>query len=264
MKLSIHSDALYLSVSQVRSRASGVNFLSEGPPKPQNTEDFVPTVNGIILVVCKIMRNIMVSAAEAEYYTIFVDAQTDVPICTTLTEMGWKQGPTSIQVVNSTAVGIATKEFRQKKSKAMDMQFYWINYIIEQGQFRVFWIPGPENLGNYHSKHHPPKHHIAVQSKYLHVPKLISLHGCVKLTIRVNPTKQKSQRAKLQHYFLEFVSEPLQLINAQSNARVCTRVGERTHNLLPSMELHKRGARTQNRLLPMISLYDNLTCNLIS
>ena len=58
------------------------------------------------------MRNIMVSAAEAKYGTIFVNTQTVVPNRTTLYEMGRKQGPTSIQVENSTAVGIATKEFR--------------------------------------------------------------------------------------------------------------------------------------------------------
>ena len=108
MQLSIHSDASYLSVSQARSRASGVHFLSEGPPYLDNTEDFVPTTNGILLVVCKIMHNIMTSAAEAKYGTIFVNAQTAVPICTTLSEMGWKQRPTAIQVGNSTAVGIAT------------------------------------------------------------------------------------------------------------------------------------------------------------
>ena len=66
----------------------------------------------------------MASAAEAEYGTIFVNAQTAVHIRTTLTEMGWKQGPTAIQVENSTAMGIATKEFRQNKSNAMDMRFY--------------------------------------------------------------------------------------------------------------------------------------------
>ena len=66
------------------------------------------------------MRNIMASAAEAEYVTIFVNAQTYMPILTTLNEMGWKQGPTDIQFYNSTAVGIATKEFLQNKSKAMD------------------------------------------------------------------------------------------------------------------------------------------------
>ena len=55
------------------------------------------------------MRNIMVPADEAEYGTIFFNAQTAVPICTTLNEMGWKQLPTAIQVDNSTEVGIATK-----------------------------------------------------------------------------------------------------------------------------------------------------------
>ena len=49
----------------------------------------------------------MASAAEAEYGTIFVNTQTAVPIRTTVTEMGWKQGHAAIQVDNSTAVGIA-------------------------------------------------------------------------------------------------------------------------------------------------------------
>ena len=152
------------------------------------------------------MRNIMASAAEAKYGTIFVNAQTAVPIRTTLSEMGWKQVLTAIQVDNSTAVGIATKEFRLNKSKAVDMRLCWIKDRIEQGQFRVFWRPGPENLGDYHSKHHLPEHHIAVRSKYLHVPNLRSLQRCIDLIVRVNPTKRDSQRAQLQHYFLGCVS----------------------------------------------------------
>ena len=152
------------------------------------------------------MRNIMASAAEAKYGTIFVNAQTSVPIRTTLSEMGWKQGPTAIQVNNYTAVEIATKKFLQKKSNAMDMHLYWINDRTKQGQFSFFWRPGPENLGNYHSKHHPPEHHIAVRSKYLHVSNLRSLQGCVNLTVRVNPTKRESQRAILERYFLGCVS----------------------------------------------------------
>ena len=133
MQLAIHSDASYLSVAQSRSRSSKVHFLTEVPPDPKNLEYFVPTTNGILLVMYKIMRNIMVSAAEAEYKTIFINTQTAVPINATLSEMGWKQGPTAIQMDNSTAVGIATKEFRHKKSKAMDMRFYWINDRIKLG-----------------------------------------------------------------------------------------------------------------------------------
>ena len=198
MQLAIHSDTSYLSVAQARSRASGVHFLSEGPPEPGNPEDLVPTTNSILLVVCKIMHNIMASAAEAKYGTILVNSQKYVPIPTTLSEMGRKKGHTAIQVDSSTAVGIATKEFRQKKSKAMDMRFYWINNRIKQGQFRVFWRQGPEKLGDYHSKHHPPEHHIAVCSKYLHVNNLCLLQGCVNSTVRVNPTKQEIQRAQLE------------------------------------------------------------------
>ena len=84
MQLAIHSDASYLSVTQARSRSSRVHFLTEGPPEPENPEDFVLITNGILLVVCKIMRNIMASAAEAEYGTIFINAQIVVPIHSTL------------------------------------------------------------------------------------------------------------------------------------------------------------------------------------
>ena len=119
MQLAIHSDASYLSVAQSKSRASGVHFSSEGPLEPENPEDFVTTTNSFLLVMCKIILNIMASAAKVEYGTIFVNAQTAVTIHTTLSEMGGKQGPMAIQVNNSTAVGIATKEFCQKKPEAM-------------------------------------------------------------------------------------------------------------------------------------------------
>ena len=93
----------------------------------------------------------MALAAEAEYGTIFVNAPIAVHIRTAPAEMGWKQVPTAIQVDNSTAVGIATNELLQKKSKAMGKRLCWINDRIEQGQVRVFWRPGPETRGNCHS-----------------------------------------------------------------------------------------------------------------
>ena len=87
----------------------------------------------------------------------------------------------------------------------MDMRFYWINKRIKQGKFRVFWWPGPEKLGDYHSKHHPPEHHRAFHSKYLHVPNLHLLQGCGNFTVRVNTTKRSSQQEKPEIYFLECV-----------------------------------------------------------
>ena len=138
MQLLIHSNASYLSVAQARIRTRGVHFLNKGPPDPDNQEDFFPTYTNILPIVCKIMHNIMASAAEDEYGTIFVNNQASVPIRTTLSKMEWKQGPMGIQVENSTVLGITTKEFCQKKSKAMDMGFYWINRRIKQVKFRLF------------------------------------------------------------------------------------------------------------------------------
>ena len=107
--------------------------------------------------------------------------------------MKWvgNRDPQLLKFDDSKAVRMATKEFFQKKSKATNA-ILLENDRIEKGQFRVFWRPGPENLGDYHSKHHPPEHNIAVQSKYLHVRKLRSLQGCVNVTIMASPIARHS------------------------------------------------------------------------
>ena len=114
MQLASHSNASYLFISKSQSRASGVHFLSEGPANSKLSSTFVPNIYGIIHVVCKIMRNIMTLVAEVEYGIMFINVQQAIYICTPLIEMGWLQGPTPIQVVNPTAVGIANKAIRQK------------------------------------------------------------------------------------------------------------------------------------------------------
>ena len=63
----------------------------------------------------------------------------------------------------------------------MDMCFHWIQDRIIQEHFHVFWKPGPNNLGDYHSKHHPTPHHIKLQHTNLHEPysSQTTLQGCV-------------------------------------------------------------------------------------
>ena len=63
----------------------------------------------------------------------------------------------------------------------MDMRFNWIQDIILQEHFHVFWKPGPTNLGDYHSKHHPTPHHIQVRHTNLQEPhsSQTTLQGCV-------------------------------------------------------------------------------------
>ena len=88
----------------------------------------------------------MASAAEAEYGALFLNVKAAVQIRTTLIEMHHPQPTTPIQVENSTALVIANKSIKQKRSKAMDMRFHWIQDRIIQEHFNVFWKPGPTNL----------------------------------------------------------------------------------------------------------------------
>ena len=66
MVLFIHSDAFYLSFSKARSRASGIYFLRNPKPNTITFTDYTPLLNGFVHVLCKILRNIMASAAEAK------------------------------------------------------------------------------------------------------------------------------------------------------------------------------------------------------
>ena len=120
---------------------------------------FEPTLNGIVYVVCKILRNIMASAEEAGLGALFLNFQEAVPIHITLEEMGYSQPPTPVQVDNSTALGISTGTIKQRQSKAIDMRFYWIRDRKNQKQFNIYWKPGSTNKGDYFTKHFSPSHH---------------------------------------------------------------------------------------------------------
>ena len=166
-----------------------MHFLSNKPRTPHDPKTFEPTLNGIVYVVCKILRNVMASAAEAEIGALFLNCQEAVPICITLEEMGHSQLPTPVQVDNSTALGIATGTIKQRKSKAMEMRFYWIRERKNQKQFNIYWKPGPTNKGDYFTKKFPPAHHSTVCPSYLHVTKYgkrSTLQGYVNLTLFAN------------------------------------------------------------------------------
>jgi hypothetical protein len=64
--------------------------------------------NGPILVLAKIIKNVMASAAEAEVAGIYVNAQLAVGYRNCLIEMGHPQPPTPIRTKHTTARGIIT------------------------------------------------------------------------------------------------------------------------------------------------------------
>ena len=73
--------------------------------------------------------------------------------------MGHPQKVTKIVTDNSTAEGILNKTYKKIRSKAIDMQYYWVRDRIGQKKFNVIWRPGIENLANYFAKHHSLAHH---------------------------------------------------------------------------------------------------------
>ena len=90
----------------------------------------------------------MSSAAKAEISVIFLNYQDALPIPTTFEELGHTQPPTPMQVDNTTSVGFSNNTITQKRSKVIDMRFYWIRDCNRQSQFKIYWAPGSTNLGD--------------------------------------------------------------------------------------------------------------------
>jgi hypothetical protein len=186
MILHIHSDASYLSFSNTRSRVGGLFFLGNKPPKQD-------TLNGSILNVASVIKNVVASAAESEVGACFHNAQSGAPLRVTITELGHNQPPTPLCTDNSTAFGILNETIKQKRSKAMDIRYHCLTDIVRQKQFDVYWRPGRENLGNYHTKHYSAQHHKDMSGFILHQANSLQvLRGCVKLL----PLPQPPRRAR--------------------------------------------------------------------
>ncbi len=153
MTLVIHSNTSYLSESKTRSRAGGHMFMT-------GIKD-IPINNGAVLNILQIIRAVMLSAAEAQLGTLFINAKTVVSMQRTLKEMGHPQMRTPIQTDNLTAHALLTNKILPKVLKAMNMRFHWLHCRKAQDQYQFYWRPGAQNLADYWTKHHPTSHHKA-------------------------------------------------------------------------------------------------------
>jgi hypothetical protein len=84
--------------------------------------------------------------------------------------MGYPQPPTPVVTDNSTAAGIANATVKQRRSKAIDMRYYWVRDCTQQKQFKIIWRKGKHNMADYVSKHHAASHHQAIRSAYVRSP----------------------------------------------------------------------------------------------
>ena len=97
-------------------------------PKPPIQE--TPPENGPVHVECRIMRNIMELATEAELRGLFENFQKATSMRTDLAEMVHQQPPTPVVTDNTAANSIVNRTSKQKISKAIDMKFYWVRNRI--------------------------------------------------------------------------------------------------------------------------------------
>jgi hypothetical protein len=162
MILAIHSNASYLSELKAQSGAGGHMFMA-GDKK-------IPINNGAALNTLQIIKSVMSSAAEAELGELFINAKTNISMCTTLKELGHSQTRTPMETDNSTAHALLTNKILPKALKAMDMRFHWLRCCNAQGQIRHYWRPGTQNLSDYWTKHHPASHHTAFCPQILTSP----------------------------------------------------------------------------------------------
>jgi hypothetical protein len=108
MILHIHSDASHLSVSNARSRLSGLFFFGDKFPEQD-------TLNGSILNVAAVIENVVASADESEVRACFHNAQSGALLRGTLTKLGHTQPPTPLRTDNSTEFGILNETIKQKR-----------------------------------------------------------------------------------------------------------------------------------------------------
>jgi hypothetical protein len=204
MLLQVHSDASYLNEPDGRSTAGGHYFLGKLPIDNQPI-----FLNGAIYALCTILKHVAASAAEAELGALFLNTQEVKILRLILEEMGHPQPPTPIHCDNSTAVGIANSTVKRQRSRAMEMRYFWIIDQVRHRYVRILWHPGMENLGDYVTKHHSPKHHQHVRPYYTQQPrspreltralKPSVLRGCVNPARTTQQSRMPLTRGRPRH-----------------------------------------------------------------
>jgi hypothetical protein len=99
MILPIRSDASYLSESESKSRAGGFFYLGN------TSKNDKKLTNGAILIISKVLKHVMSSAAEAEIGSVFINAKESAVLRTILEELGHPHPPTPMETDNTTATG---------------------------------------------------------------------------------------------------------------------------------------------------------------
>ena len=168
MILYVDSDAAYLVLPKARSRAGGHFYLGQQPPslphKPITTFS-----NGPVLTICKGLRHVVSSAAEAETGAAFHNSKETIIVRRLLHILGHPQhlDGTPFKMDNAVTNGFIHSNIRQRQSKSWNMKYHWMRNKSTIKDIRYFWDRGENNQADYFTKHHPPNHHLKMRRKYI-------------------------------------------------------------------------------------------------
>ena len=164
MTLEIQSDASYLSRPHARSVAGCLFYLVPPPGK----------VNGPCHALSSVIPVVVSSVAEAEYGSLFIAGREGAMLRTILTSLGYPQLATTIFCDNACAVSIANDTITPRRTKSIDMHFYWIRDRVRQQQFIVTWVKGTDNLADFFTKALPVHTHRRLMSSLVYTPPNLS------------------------------------------------------------------------------------------
>jgi hypothetical protein len=111
MILQIHSDASYLSENEAKSRAGGFFYMGSNNKNDQSL------TNRAILIIIKVLKHVMSSAAETETGAVFINSKEGAVLRTTLEELGHKQPTTHMETDNTTATGYSNGTIKKSAEK---------------------------------------------------------------------------------------------------------------------------------------------------
>ena len=111
----------------------------------------------------------MSSAPEAEIAAAFLTVKDAMPMQTVLFEMGHAQPATPLHTDNCTAHGFLNETTKQKRTKAIDLRFWWLAHRARLNHFSIHWSPGSTNLADYFSKHHSRAHHVKMRKNFFYI-----------------------------------------------------------------------------------------------
>ena len=67
-------------------------------------------------------------------------------------KLGYPQQPTTISVDNTVALGLAADTINAKRSKSMDVRFFWLRDRVRQLQFSMQHLRGRWNISDFFTK----------------------------------------------------------------------------------------------------------------